>query len=53
MTKKSRFALCLTAASALVSAVIAGVGSLVALVILPSARHFLPKLALAPRIAVH
>jgi EmrB/QacA subfamily drug resistance transporter len=37
----------------LIAAAIAAVGSLVALVILPSARHFLPKLALTPRIAVH
>jgi EmrB/QacA subfamily drug resistance transporter len=37
----------------LIAAAIAGVGSLVALVILPSARHFLPKLALTPHIAVH
>ena len=33
--------------------VIAAVASAVALVILPSARTFLPKLALAPRVAVH
>jgi EmrB/QacA subfamily drug resistance transporter len=37
----------------LIAAAVAGIGSLVALVILPSARHFLPKLALTPRIAVH
>jgi hypothetical protein len=37
----------------LIAAAIAGAGSLVALVILPAARHFLPKLALTPRIAVH
>ena len=37
----------------LVAAAIAGVASVAALVILPSARHFLPRLALAPRIAVH
>ncbi|HET8756608.1 MAG TPA: MFS transporter [Solirubrobacteraceae bacterium] len=37
----------------LVAAAVAAVGSLVALVVLPSARHFLPKLALTPRIAVH
>jgi EmrB/QacA subfamily drug resistance transporter len=37
----------------LVAAVIAGAASLVALVILPAARHFLPKLALAPRVVVH
>jgi EmrB/QacA subfamily drug resistance transporter len=37
----------------LVAAVIAGVASVLALVILPSARSFLPKLALAPRVAVH
>jgi predicted MFS family arabinose efflux permease len=37
----------------LVAAVIAGAASIVALVMLPAARHFLPKLALAPRVAVH
>ena len=37
----------------LVAAVIAGAASLAALVILPAARHFLPALALAPRVAVH
>jgi len=37
----------------LVAAAIAGVASVAALVILPSARHFLPRLALAPRVAVH
>jgi EmrB/QacA subfamily drug resistance transporter len=37
----------------LVAAVVAGAGSVAALVILPAARHFLPKLALAPRVAVH
>jgi EmrB/QacA subfamily drug resistance transporter len=37
----------------LVAAVIAGAASVLALVILPSARSFLPKLALAPRVAVH
>jgi len=37
----------------LLAAAVAAVGSLVALVILPSARHFLPKLALTPHIAVH
>jgi EmrB/QacA subfamily drug resistance transporter len=37
----------------LAAAVIAGVASAAALVILPSARTFLPKLALAPRVAVH
>jgi EmrB/QacA subfamily drug resistance transporter len=37
----------------LIAAAVAAVGSLVALVVLPSARHFLPKLALTPRIAVH
>jgi EmrB/QacA subfamily drug resistance transporter len=37
----------------LIAAAVAGVGSLLAFVILPSARHFLPKLALTPRIAVH
>jgi EmrB/QacA subfamily drug resistance transporter len=36
-----------------VAAVIAGVASVAALVILPSAKAFLPKLALAPRVAVH
>ena len=37
----------------LAAAVIAGVAGVAALVILPSARIFLPKLALAPRVAVH
>jgi hypothetical protein len=37
----------------LVAAIIAGAASVAALVILPSARTFLPKLALAPRVAVH
>jgi EmrB/QacA subfamily drug resistance transporter len=37
----------------LVGAVIAGVASIAAFVILPSARTFLPKLALAPRVAIH
>ena len=37
----------------LVAAVIAGAASIAALVILPAARHFLPRLALAPRVAVH
>ena len=37
----------------LAAAVIAGVAGVAALVILPSARTFLPKLALAPRVAVH
>jgi EmrB/QacA subfamily drug resistance transporter len=37
----------------LVAAIIAGAASAAALVILPSARTFLPKLALAPRVAVH
>ena len=37
----------------LAAAIIAGVASAAALVILPSARTFLPKLALAPRVAVH
>jgi EmrB/QacA subfamily drug resistance transporter len=37
----------------LVAAGIAAAASVVALVILPSARSFLPKLALTPRIAVH
>jgi hypothetical protein len=37
----------------LVAAIIAGVASAAAVVILPSARTFLPKLAHAPRIAVH
>jgi hypothetical protein len=36
-----------------VAAVIAGVASVAALVILPSAKAFLPKVALAPRVAVH
>jgi EmrB/QacA subfamily drug resistance transporter len=37
----------------LVAGGIAGAASIAALVILPSARSFLPKLALAPRVAVH
>ena len=37
----------------LVAGAIAAVASVAALVILPSARSFLPKLALAPRVAVH
>jgi MFS family permease len=37
----------------LAAAIIAGVASAAALVILPSARTFLPKLELAPRVAVH
>jgi hypothetical protein len=37
----------------LVAAVIAGAASLAALAILPAARQFLPKLATAPRVAVH
>ena len=37
----------------LAAAAIAGVAGVAALVILPSARIFLPKLALAPRVAVH
>jgi EmrB/QacA subfamily drug resistance transporter len=37
----------------LAASVIAGAASAAALVILPSARIFLPKLALAPRVAVH
>ncbi len=37
----------------LVAAVIAGVASAAALLVLPSARTFLPKLALAPRVSVH
>jgi EmrB/QacA subfamily drug resistance transporter len=37
----------------LVAGLIAGAASVIALVILPSARSFLPKLALAPRVAVH
>ena len=37
----------------LVAGSIAGAASVIALVILPSARSFLPKLALAPRVAVH
>jgi EmrB/QacA subfamily drug resistance transporter len=37
----------------LVAAIIAGAASAAALAILPSARTFLPKLALAPRVAVH
>src|SRR4051794_13890113 len=37
----------------LAAAIIAGVTSVVALVVLPSARTFLPRFALAPRVAVH
>jgi len=37
----------------LAASVIAGAASVAALVILPSARSFMPKLALAPRVAVH
>ena len=37
----------------LAAGIIAGVASVAALVILPSARTFLPKLARAPRVAVH
>jgi EmrB/QacA subfamily drug resistance transporter len=37
----------------LAAAIVAGVASVAALVILPSAKTFLPKLALAPRVAVH
>jgi EmrB/QacA subfamily drug resistance transporter len=37
----------------LAAGLIAGAGSVAAIVILPSARSFLPKLALAPRVAVH
>ena len=37
----------------LIASAVAGIGSLVALIILPSARHFLPKLAVTPPIAVH
>jgi sugar phosphate permease len=37
----------------LVAAAVASTASLVALVVLPSASSFLPKLRLAPRIAVH
>jgi EmrB/QacA subfamily drug resistance transporter len=37
----------------LAAAIIAGVASVAALVLLPSARTFLPKLALGPRAAVH
>ncbi len=37
----------------LVAGAIAGTASIAALVILPSARSFLPKLALSPRVAVH
>jgi EmrB/QacA subfamily drug resistance transporter len=37
----------------LAASLIAGAASVAALVILPSARTFLPKLALAPRVAVH
>ena len=37
----------------LAAGIIAGAASVAAFVILPSARSFLPKLALAPRVAVH
>jgi hypothetical protein len=37
----------------LIAAIIAGSSSLLALVILPSAKQFLPKFRLAPRVAVH
>ena len=37
----------------LIAGIIAAAASVAALVILPSARSFLPKLALAPRVAVH
>jgi hypothetical protein len=37
----------------LAAGIIAGVSSLIALVVLPSASTFLPKLRLAPRVAVH
>ncbi|MEA2340402.1 MAG: hypothetical protein QOG11_479, partial [Solirubrobacteraceae bacterium] len=37
----------------LAAAVLAGVASAVALLVLPSAKTFLPKLRLAPRVAVH
>lgn len=37
----------------LAAGIIAGVSSLIALVVLPSASAFLPKLRLAPRVAVH
>ena len=37
----------------LVAAAIAGTASLVTLIVLPSAASFLPKLRLAPRVAVH
>ena len=37
----------------LVIAVIAAVASLIALIVLPSAATFLPKLRLAPRVAIH
>jgi EmrB/QacA subfamily drug resistance transporter len=37
----------------LAAGIIAAVASALALIILPSARSFLPKLALAPRIAIH
>jgi EmrB/QacA subfamily drug resistance transporter len=37
----------------LVAAVIAAAASVAALVIVPAARHFLPRLALAPHVAVH
>jgi hypothetical protein len=37
----------------LVSGVIAGVAGVVAVFVLPSAASFLPKLRLAPRVAIH
>jgi hypothetical protein len=37
----------------LAGAIIAGAASVAALIILPSARSFLPKLELAPRVALH
>jgi EmrB/QacA subfamily drug resistance transporter len=37
----------------LAAGIIAGVASLIAMIVLPSARAFMPKLRLAPRVAVH
>ena len=37
----------------LVSGVIAGVAAVVALLVMPSAASFLPKMRLAPRVAIH
>jgi hypothetical protein len=40
-------------AAFMVAAVIAGAAALVAAAVLPSARTFLPRLRLSPRVAVH